>query len=408
MFRKLIVAVCCLMLIGCAALADTVTLSTDAIIDNGRVYYSGSLDSAQEGVYVMNTDGTGASRISDAPMTLLAAQNGSLLAISFNEGDYEYAVVVLDAYGSKKVVFDGYVTNGIAADGRFYWGVGSCALDGSDTRTLINDAANSYYYYPLAVKDGWYYYLDWAENAQNTFYEGDPYPTAARLCRLNLSSGESVVVSGYGTRFLGIDDSYIYYARNNYWLYDEAEMDTYVAEINTGIFRADVSSLSTEKLLSFPDDDSTYISYQIMSGGVLYGTMSSFSSGSETDQIVRLQTDGTALAPISLGNQAVTIHAVVNGVIYASVCYIDFSDDDYIQHDLLYAINVFDGSATLINTPATDLFYYTETPPAVGVADGRIYMIVFDNSAYAVSFKSCALDGSGMLTLARGYSMAEG
>ena len=408
MLRKILAFVCALTLLSCAALADTVTLSGDAIVDNGRIYYSGSLDSAQEGVYLMNTDGSGASRLSDQPMTLLAAQNGSLLAISYSEGSSEYAVVVMDGYGGKRVVFDGYVTNGIAADGRFYWGVGSCALDGSDVRTLINDAANSYYYYPLTVDNGYYYYLDWVENSAGVFYEGNPYPTAARLCRISLSTNKVDVISGYGTRFLGVDDRYVYFARNSYWLYDAEEMDTYMADINAGVYRADKNTLSTEQLLSFPTDDFVYISYEAMANGVLYGTMSDFSGENGIDEIVRLSVDGTQLAPISLGNQSVTIHAVRDGVIYASVCYIDFSDDDYIQHDLLYAINVFDGSATLISTPSTDLFYYTETPPAIGVADGRIYMIVFDNSAYAVSFKSCALDGSGMITLARGYSMADG
>ena len=409
MFKKTMCLICALLLLACAALAEGgVNLSGSAIIDGSRVYYSGSLDSAQEGVYLMNSDGSGSARLSDHAMTLLAAEGGSLLAISLSEPEYEYAVVVMDASGGKRVVFDGYVTNGIAAGGRFYWGVGSCALDGSDVRTLIGDTANSYYYYPLAVDGEWYYYLDWAANGANVYYEGDPYPTAARLCRLNLNGGNIQVVSDYGTRFLGVDGSYIYYARNDYWLYDEEEMDTYVAQINSGLFRADKNTLSAEQLQSFPAGNQVFISYELMADGVIYGTMSDYTSETPVSQIIRVTTDGTQLPALSLGNQYAALHAVENGMIYASVCYINFSDDDYIQSDLLYAINIQDGSATLISTPASDLFYYSETPPAIGVAGGRIYMIVLDNSAYAISFKSCALDGTGLITLARGYSMAEG
>ena len=406
--RKVMCIFCCLMLLGASALAEgAVTLSGQAIVDGSAVYYAGSIDSAQEGVYYMNTDGSGVSRLSPSFMTLLAAEGGNLLAISYSESDYEYAVTVLNAMGEKTVVYDGYVSNAIAADGRFYWGVGSCAVDGSDVKLLINDTAHSYNYYPLTVAGGWYYYLDWAANS-NAFFEGDTYPTAARLCRMNLATGSVDTISGYGTRFLGLDGSYIYYSRNNYWLYDEEDTDTYVAEINSGVFRADISTLATDQLLAFPANDRVYVSYEFLADGMLYGTLSDYSGESEINQIVRLTVDGTQLAPLSLDNQSLTLHCVENGVMYASLCNIDFSDDDYIQHDLLYALNLADGAFTLINTPASDLFYYSETPPAIQVANGRIYMLVFDNSAYAISFKSCALDGSNLITLARGYSMAEG
>ena len=419
MLKKVLSIFCCLALLLClsfslamldaSALAEgAVVLSGDAIVDGNTVYYSGSIDSAQEGVYVMNADGSGVSRLNGSLMTLLSADSGNLLAVSYDEGAYENALVVLNALGERTVVFDGFVSKAIAADGRFYWGVGSCAVNGSDVRTLINDRAHSYNYYPLTVSDGWYYYLDWAENSDSVFFEGDPYPTAARLCRLNLTSGAVDVISGYGTRFLGIENGYIYYSRNNYWLYDEEDTDTYVAEINSGVFRADVNTLTTDQLVAFPNSDRIYVNYSLMENGVIYGTLSDYAGDSEINQIVRLQVDGTQLAPLSLDNQALTLHGIENGVLYASVCSIDFSDDDYIQHDLLYALNPAEATFTLINTPASDLFYYSETPPAVNVANGRIYMLVFDNSAYAISFKSCALDGSNPITLARGYTMAEG
>ena len=409
MLKKVLCLICCLTLLGAAALGEgAVVLSGDAIVDGNTVYYAGSIDSAQEGVYVMNADGSGVSRLSGSLMTLLSADSGNLLAVSYDDGQAENAVTVVNAMGERTVVFDGYVSKAIAAGGRFYWGVGSCAVNGTDTRLLINDAAHSYNYYPLTVSDGWYYYLDWAENSDSVFFEGDPYPTAARLCRLNLASGAIDVISGYGTRFLGIEGGYVYYSRNNYWLYDEEDTDTYVAEINSGVFRADVNTLTTDQLLAFPSSDRVYVSYSLLSDGVIYGILSDYSGETEINQIVRLATDGTQLPPLSLDNQALTLHCIENGLLYASVCSIDFSDDDYIQHDLLYALNPAEATFALINTPASDLFYYSETPPAINVANGRLYMLVFDNSAYAISFKSCALDGSNLITLARGYSMADG
>ena len=409
MLKKIISLACALALLCSAALADgAATLVGQAVVDEPSIYYAGSLDSAQEGVYFMNTDGSGVSRLADHYMTLLTADGGNLLAVSYDEADYEYALVVLNALGEKVVVYDSYVGNAIAADGRFYWGVASCAVDGSDIRVLIDDDEHSYNYYPVAVSGDWYYYLDWAENSENVLYEDNSYPTAARLCRLNLSTGASDILSGYGARFLGMDESGVYYSRNNYWLYDLEDESAYEAEINSGIFRVDPDTLLTEQITSFPEDDSIYVSYDFLEDGVFYGYLSDFSNGGEIDQIIRTTTDGEELPPLSLDNQSLDILGISNGQLYVSLCSIEFSDDDYIQHDLLYALNLEDGSAALINTPASDLLYYTEMPPAVFVSDERIYMVVLDNSAYAISFKSCALDGSDPVTLARGYSLAEG
>ncbi len=409
MARRILCLVCCLMLLCGAALAEGgKVLSGQAIVDGSSIYYAGSIDSAQEGVYFMHPDGSGVSRLSASFMTLLAAEGGNLLAISYSEGSEGYAVVVLDAMGEKTVVYDGYVNGAIVSGGRFYWGVGSCAIDGGDARLLIDDAAHSYNYFPAAVSDGWYYYLDWAENSENVFYEGDDYPTAARLCRLNLATGATDVLSGYGARFLGLDGRSLYYSRSSYWLYDEEEGETYEAEVVSGIFRVDLDTMVTDQVASFPDSDYTFVSYELMQDGVFYGTLSDYSGEMPLEQIVRMTVSGEQLPAFSLGNQSVTLHGIEDGLLYASVCSIDFSDDDYIQHDLLYALNVSDGSFSLISTPASDLLYFSEAPASVCVSGGRIYMIVFDNDAYAISFKSCALDGSAPLTLARGYSLAAG
>ena len=145
-----------------------------------------------------------------------------------------------------------------------------------------------------------------------------------------------------------------------------------------------------------------------MSDGIIYGVSYNYGDTGMICEIVRMTTDGTQLPSFSLDNQTLTIHCLADGVLYASVCNVEYSDDDYIQRDLLYAINVSDGSFTLINTSASDLFYYSESEPAIRVSDGRIYMIVDDTEACALSLKSCAADGSDWITLARGISLAIG
>ena len=409
MYKKLICALiaCALMLMSFALADEALVLSGQVIVDGTRVYYAGSLDSASEGVYVMNADGSGVSKLSDSFMTLLSAQGGNLLAVSYSEGYVEYGVVVINALGEKTVVFDNYVDRAIVADGRFYWGVGSCNVDGTDVRTLISDSEHSYNYYPVAVDGDYYYYLDWAQNAETVFNEGS-YPIGARLCRMNLANNAIDQVSGYGTRYLGMDDQYIYFTRNSFWVYDDSDDTTFETVVDEGVFRAGKSDLAVERLASFPEDEAVYISYEMLHDGVIYGTYSRFTDEEEIYHIARMTTDGTALADLSLDNQVVTMHGVADGLLFASVCSIEATGDDYVQRDLLYAIDLQTGAPTLINTPTTDLFYFSEAAPAIGVTGGRVYMLVFDNEAYAISFKTCLIDGSGLTTLARGYSMAAG
>ena len=167
MLKKITALIAALMLVCIPALAEgALVISGNAMIDGDTVYYSGSIDSVEMGVYRMTATGAGASRLYEGVMTLLEAENGNVLAISYDEPDSEYALVVMNALGEKTIVSEDYVDHAIAADGRFYWGVGSCGIDGSDARVLIDDKDHSYNYYPLAVQDGMYYYLDWAENSE--------------------------------------------------------------------------------------------------------------------------------------------------------------------------------------------------------------------------------------------------
>lgn len=409
MLKRMIGLLGALLLFCTPALAEgALFISGSALVDGDTVYYSGSIDSVETGVYRMTTSGAGASRLYSGVMTLLAAEQGGVLAISYDEPTSEYALVVLNAMGEKTIVSEDYIDHAIVADGRFYWGVASCALDGSDVRTLINDQEHSYNYYPLTVQDGMYYYLDWAENGDSVFFEGTGAPVGARLCRMELKSGAITELAGYGAGFLGLEDGAIYYTRTPYWLYDGETGETYEVSVNGGVYRTDLSMLTTERLAEFPQDDAIHVDYSLMQDGVIYGVRSHYSEEGSGSEIVRMTTAGEALSSLSLDNQTPTLHGVSDGVLYASVCSIEYSGDDYIQHDLLYAIAPEAGTVSLISTPVSDLFYFTESDPAIRVADGRIYMIVSDMDACAVSLKSCALDGSDWKTLARGETLAAG
>lgn len=409
MFKRITACIAALMLICASALAEgALVISGSAMIDGDTVYYSGSIDSVETGVYRMTSTGAGASRIYEGMMSLLEAENGNLLAVSYEEPDSEYALVVMNSLGERTIVSRGYVDHAIAADGRFYWGVGSCNIDGSDARVLIDDEEHSYNYYPLAVQDGMYYYLDWAENSESVFFEGVGAPVGAQLCRMELKSGAITVLAGYGTGFLGIQDGYVYYTRNPFWLYDSETGETYEVNVNGGVYRTDLETLATDQLAEFPDNERISLDYRLMEDGIIYGVYSDYSSDSSSIEIVRMKTDGTALPEISLDNQMPALHGIADGVLYASVCSIEYSGDDYVQRDLLYGIHLDDGTVSLISTPASDLFYFSESGPTIGVTNGRIYMIVNDMDACAISLKSCALDGSDWQTLARGYTLAAG
>ena len=406
MFKKWICAALCLLLFAAPALGEgALVLSGQAVVDGGRVWYAGDMNGQGQGVWVMNSDGSGTTRLVSDYMTLLCADGGNLMAISYSEGAVDYAVVVYNALGEKVVVYDGYVSAAIAADGRFYWGVGSCKTDGSDAHLYIDDRVHSYNYYPVAVDNGYYYYLDWAFNSDGTFYEGSSYPLTARLCRIDLSNDQVEPLTGYGTRYLGLDDQYIYYARSNYWLFNEAEGNAYEAEVEQGVYRADKNTLETERIIAFPDNEDALVSYQFMQDGIIYGEYTDFGTEELTCEIVRATTNGTLLPSLSLDNQDVTLHGVYDGRLYVSLCAIEYAGDDYIQHDLLYAFDLNNETFLLVSTPVSDQFNYAESEPAIGVYDGRIYMIVFDTDVYAVALKSCDINGADRVTLARGAAV---
>ena len=413
--KKILVFLLALMTVLCfgAAQAEAVEpqpvyLDYTTIIDGGLIYYSGSIDGGESGVFVMNADGTDARMIYSGTADLLALSGSNLMIYQYDmeTGDSSLALLMPD--GMLIPLTESYSGTVIAADRRFYWGVGSCAEDGTDVQYYFGaDEESAYNYYPMAVHEGYYYYLDWSEMSGSVYAEGTSQPMGAALCRMNLADQTVEPLSGLGTNFLGIDNGVLYYTRNNYWV---ATGDGGEVEVDEGLFCMPLDTLIETRLAAYPENENAVSSYSFVEDGVVYGMYSDFST--DTDgvyEIIRVQADGTALPSFPIDPNAwMSISCVENGVLYGAQSVISASEDDFIQQDSVVAINLEDGTFSQITDDALDMLFYSEADPAVAAAEGRIFFSTYDMERWAVSLKSMNPDGSDLKLLAYGVSYAEG
>lgn len=410
MKRWLMLLAAALMLLSASALAEPVQLDYTTIIDGETVYYSGSIDGGETGVFVMNADGSDPVRISSETADLLALSNGNLLVClrDMDTGDFETAVLLDD--GTVVPLGADYGSTAISADGRFYWGAGSCAADGTDIQHYFTgDDVNAYDYYPLDVQDGWLYYLDWSEmNGQ--VGEGWDEPTGATLCRMNLSSLSCELISDVGTSFLALEDGVIYYTRTNFWLVNEDYSDYREVTVDQGLFCADLDTLTEKRLASPPENSDVWESYTLAKDGIVYGLRSDFTTDENgVYSIIRVQADGTVLPAFVLEECAsLSLRCVENGVLYAAECIIESSEDDFIQKDRIIAINSDSGERTVLNPSSLDMLFYSEAEPAVAAVNNRLYFTAYDMERWSVCLKAMDPDGSNLRLLAHGISQAEG
>lgn len=390
--------------------ASPVNLDYSTIIDGERIYYSGSIDGGERGVYIMNADGSDPVRISEITADLLALSGENLLVYQYDLETGDSTAAVLNADGTLLPLAGEYGGKAIAADGRFYWGMGSCAADGSDLQTYFTgDAVNAYEYYPLAVHEGYYYYLDWSEMSGMVYAEGASQPMGASLCRMNLADQTHEVVSPLGTRFIGIENGSIYYTRDNYWREMPDGTSSEVA-VDQGLFAADLATLTETCLAEYPADANVVDSYMLVKDGVVYGMHSDYASeGPDAFGVIRVTSDGTKLDLLPVSPDVWrTISCVEDGILYVSECNIISYEDDFIQKDSVIAINLADGSETVLNPETIDMLFYSESDPAVKVVGDRVYFTAYDMERWSVCLKSMKLDGSDLTLLAHGVSFAEG
>ena len=398
----------------CASAEETaaapVSLDYSTIIDGERIYYSGSIDGGERGVYIMNADGSDPVRISEITADLLALSGEHLLIHQYDLETGDSTAAVLNSDGTCTPLEVEYGGKAIAANGRFYWGMGSCAADGSDIQLYFTgDAVSAYEYYPLAVADGYYYYLDWSEMSGMVYAEGTSQPMGAALCRMNLSDQTHELVSPLGTRFIAIENGMIYYTRDNYWC-EMPDGTSSEVTVDQGLFAADLATLTETCLAEYPADASVVDSYMLVKDGVVYGTHSDYASeGPDAFGVIRVTAAGDALDFLPVSSDVWrTISCVENGILYVSECNIISYEDDFIQKDSIIAVNLTDGSETVLNPETIDMLFYSESDPAVKVVGGRVYFTAYDMERWSVCLKSMKLDGSDLTLLAHGVSFAEG
>ena len=414
--KWMIFALAALMLLTavCASAEETaqapVQLDYSTIIDGEQIYYSGSIDGGERGVFTMNADGSDPVRISGVTADLLALSGDHLLIYQYDLETGDSTAAVLNANGTCTPLAIEYGGKAIAADGRFYWGMGSCAADGSDIQIYFTgDAVNAYEYYPLAVHEGYYYYLDWSEMSGMVYAEGTSQPMGASLCRMKLADQTHEVISPLGTRFIAIENGLIYYTRDNYWCETPDGASSEVV-VDQGLFAADVATLTETRLAEYPTDANAVDSYMLVRDGVVYGMHSDYASeDADAFCVIRVASDGTKLDSLPVSPDAWrTLSCVENGVLYVAECNIISSEDDFIQKDSIIAVNLSDGSETVLNPETIDMLFYSESDPAVKVVGDRIYFTAYDMERWSVCLKSMKLDGSDLTLLAHGVSFAEG
>ncbi len=405
------------LLFSCTALAEQaeqnpIRLDHTTIIDNGLIYYSGSIDGGESGVYVMNADGTDARLISGVTADLVALSGSNLLIYQYDMETGDVCLAILLPDGTLVPLAESYGGAGIAADDRFYWGVASCAEDGSDMQVYFTgDAINDYDYYPLEVNGGYLYYLDWADMSGKVISEGNGQPLGAELWRMNLADQTKEMISSAGSRFIGIEGDQIYYTRETFWTFDEETYESAEVSVDKGLFAADLTLLKETRLAGFSGDENVVESYVLEEDGIIYGMRCDFASNTDgAYSILRVPTDGSASSslPIAGNNGWVTICCADNGVLYAAESSVLASEDDFIQQDCILSINLADSSITALNPDSIDMLFYSEMNPAVASANGRIYYSAYDMERWSVCLKSMNPDGSDVRLLAHGISYAEG
>lgn len=391
--------------------AQPVYLDSTTIIDGDLLYYSGSIDGGEIGVYVMNADGSDPKKLSDISAELLAISDSNLLVYHYDMDTGDASLAVLKPDGELTMLDASYGGSAIAAQGRFFWGSGSCAADGSDVQIYFDLLTTNYYdYYPLTVYGDCLYYLDWSEVSDVVYNEGYSQPMGAKLCRINLNDRSIEVISGAGTRYVGLENNTVYYTRDNYWCESEDGYTSYECKVDEGLFCADLDTLAEKRLASYPEKEEVVDSYTMIEDGVIYGTHSDYSVEDNFDfRIIRIQTDGTRLEDLTMDSGSwATLSAVADGILYITESTITTTEDDFIQLDRIIAIDSETMEQTVLNPESLDMLFYSESDPAVCVAGERIYYTSYDMERWSVCLKCMNLDGSDVKLIAHGYSFAEG
>ena len=166
--KKYIAALIAVMLlISGSAVAENL-FSGVALIEEKEIYYSGSVDGENLGVYILEKDGS-AWQIYDTDAMLLEESDSSILLMDY----ITEQAILLSKEGTVLAQVSGYYGTAIEDDDWFYLGNIALSEDGRQQKVMFEVSAEELYYVtPVCVEEGYLYYIDEREYGPSTFGEG--------------------------------------------------------------------------------------------------------------------------------------------------------------------------------------------------------------------------------------------
>ncbi len=388
--------------------AEPIALNAQVIIDGDLIYYAGNIDGEGEGIYVMNRDGSNRRKISDITATLAAVSNGNLLIWHYdNASDYS-ALEVLRQDGTTETAAYEYNGYAIAHEGRFYYGGSSVAEDGSDHQWILSsDPEYHENYWPLAVEDGYLYYLD-NNNGFAAYDDSLVFPSSAVLNRLNLNTGEIELLSGMGTHFLGIEDGSAYYTRENFYVITE-DGEALEVDVDQGLYHMNLKVLAETELASIGDNELVFEDYSVFCDDAVYGWCYDYTADPEGSFcIIGVTSSGTAIQPVMLGDESIIFGVCFADGIYFGTGYEEYDNGEvYYTRDVIMGVDVDSGESFRIILPENETINYTEIVPKIAVIDGEIYYYTYDMYDGTERLNVMNIDGSNQRNLVKSAPMYE-
>jgi hypothetical protein len=376
------------------------SLIPTAVIEGGKVYYSGSVDGSEAGIFAMGLDGGNAKRLYEGDFPIIATTGGFIMASDYINN----ATVIINAADGSSYSIPGITGSAIGANGVFYTGYSEINAANSNVKTLFTVSdVEKWFIMPVAIEGEYIYYIDERE------YSGyaAEYENPGSLMRVSLADGAITEISGAGTAYIGMDNQYIYYMRTSFYIYDEdSDINGVLADVDEGLFRAEKSGSGETRLADAGmTEDYIYVSFIFMDDGVIYGMRDDYNSDDgEMLELIRVNATGEALPNIQLTDN-MSPHSVKDKKILTIASeYGTLEDETYWQRDTIRIIDLSGDEVTTlsISLNINCLLVYTESPPMLTRFNGRLYYVAYDIDAGAESLYSCNEDGSDMIKLALG------
>jgi len=383
-----------------------IVLNDSVIFEGDQIYYAGSVAGEGKGIYVMNLDGSNRHMISDISATLEAVSNGNLLVWHYDYENSYGALEVLRNDGTRETVAYDYNGHAIAHNGRFYYGGSSVAEDGYDHQWVLkSDPEYHDCYWPLQVEDGYLYYLD-SYSGVMAYSESSVLPVGVEMGRLNLMTGQIELVSGVGTRFIGIEDGSAYYTRESFYTYS-ADGEEFEVEVDDGLYHMNLEVLAETRLADISEDELVFYNYRILSDDVIYGERYDCRNDPNGEgSIIGVTAGGNMIQPVTLDEgKSMSGSYVENGVYFGTGWNGYESPDGYYSRDFIMSVDLNTGEIVENELPQDEAVNYGELIPKIAVIDGKIFYYICDWSDETYSLKVMNLDGSDVRTLVKSESL---